>query len=572
MGIILGNNNSNTLTGTESDTIYGYGGNDLINAGNGSDVLIGGTGNDTLIGGAGSDIFVFDGRDFGSDTITDFVIGTDKLDLSALGIGDLDTLSIVASQIGNDLVIQSVWNGNSEKITIQNVQIDQFFASSSSFVLNASADELFSTGTGYGDVIFGGKADDSLLGLNGNDYLGGGAGNDFLVGGNGNDQLIGNTGKDTFIYNERGFGLDSILDFSMNEDRIDLRGLNVADLKTLKPFMSQIGNDVIISTTYNGDFEKITIANTDLATLLLKPSAFVFETSSEALRVVGTGYAETLFGGNGNDAIYGYRGNDSLNGGAGKDRLYGGGGNDTLTGGDDKDAFLIDSRDFGSVTVTDFTLGTDSLDLRALGLKDLNQLRPFMSQIGNDVQIKTTYNGDVETVVLKNVNLLALTKTVGALVFNTSDDHRYFGGTSYGDTLFGAGNADKLLGLAGNDFLLGGDGKDRLVGGSGNDTLYGGSGADRFVFGVNDGYDAIMDFSRTEGDKIDLRSIDPSLEYGDQKLKFVTGDFTASGQVSISAHDGIYTVYINLDDNLKSSEVAIDIHSPIILAVGDILL
>jgi len=572
MGIVLGTNYGDTLTGTGSDTIYGLAGNDTINAGTGNDILIGGTGNDTLIGGAGSDIFVFDARGFGSDTITDFEIGADKLDLSALGVGDLDTLRSYANQIGNDVVLQFAWNGSIEQITIQNVLIDKLFASPASFVLNTSTDELTPTGTGYTDVLFGGNASDTLLGLNGNDYLSGGAGDDVLFGGSGNDTLIGNTGKDTFNYQEREFGQDTILDFSLTDDSIDLRGFNIGDIATLKPFLSQIGNDVIFTTTYNGNVEKITIANTNLAKLLATPSAFLFQSSTEALRVDGTGYGDTLFGGKGNDAVYGYRGNDNLNGGAGNDRLYGGGGKDTLTGGDGKDTFVIDGRDFGTVTISDFKLGTDSLDLRALGLNDLAEIKPFMSQIGNDVQIKTYSNGNAETTILQAVNLQALTTTAGAFALNTSADKRVFFGTNYSDTLFGAAGSDKLLGLGGADVLVGGAGNDRLVGGTGNDTLYGGAGADRFVLGADDGYDKIMDFSRAEKDRIDLRSIDPSRDYGDQPLTFVTGSFTAAGQVSISAHDGIYTVYVNLDNNLSNSEVAIDVQSATALTAADILL
>ncbi|WP_420010631.1 M10 family metallopeptidase C-terminal domain-containing protein [Tateyamaria sp.] len=48
----------------------------------GADILVGGSGNDTLTGGAGADVFVFD-REAGFDTVIDFEVGTDKIDLSA---------------------------------------------------------------------------------------------------------------------------------------------------------------------------------------------------------------------------------------------------------------------------------------------------------------------------------------------------------------------------------------------------------------------------------------------------------------------------------------------------------
>ncbi|HWU92633.1 MAG TPA: Ig-like domain-containing protein, partial [Sphingomicrobium sp.] len=69
-----------------------------------------------------------------------------------------------------------------------------------------------------------------------------------------------------------------------------------------------------------------------------------------------------LSGGAGDDRLDGGSGNDLLNGGTGNDRLVGGTGNDTLTGGSGSDVFVFD-RGFGHDVVTDFTPGTDHLEL-----------------------------------------------------------------------------------------------------------------------------------------------------------------------------------------------------------------
>ena len=66
-----------------------------------------------------------------------------------------------------------------------------------------------------------------------------------------------------------------------------------------------------------------------------------------------------------------------------------------------------------------------------------------------------------------------------------------------------------------NLFKTAAGGDDTLTGGTGNDTLWGdgllldeaSGGADWFVFDANDGQDVIMDFRRSDGDKIVL---DPS--------------------------------------------------------------
>ena len=82
---------ANTINGTsEQDRLDGSWGNDTINGLGGNDTIIGGLGRDTMTGGAGADIFRFestmDSRTGSSnrDTITDFLAGVDKIDLSAI--------------------------------------------------------------------------------------------------------------------------------------------------------------------------------------------------------------------------------------------------------------------------------------------------------------------------------------------------------------------------------------------------------------------------------------------------------------------------------------------------------
>ncbi len=100
--IIYGNSAANTINGLKgNDTLHGEGGDDLLIGGLGHDHLFGGDGNDTLIGGlgadvltggAGADVFRFTSlRDSyvtskvqEYDTITDFEVGIDKIDLSAI--------------------------------------------------------------------------------------------------------------------------------------------------------------------------------------------------------------------------------------------------------------------------------------------------------------------------------------------------------------------------------------------------------------------------------------------------------------------------------------------------------
>ena len=96
------NGTGNTL----NNVITGNGGNNILNGGAGADTLIGGLGNDRLLGGSAADSFIFRSVSESStgatsaDVITDFVRGTDKINLSAI--------DAFASTSANDTFI---WKG-----------------------------------------------------------------------------------------------------------------------------------------------------------------------------------------------------------------------------------------------------------------------------------------------------------------------------------------------------------------------------------------------------------------------------------------------------------------------------
>ena len=89
-----GNGLANRLTGNAAANILnGGGGSDTLLGGGGSDRLAGGAGGDKLSGGGGADRFTFTSK-VGSDTVTDFLSGTDKLAFSQAGlkVGDGDVV------------------------------------------------------------------------------------------------------------------------------------------------------------------------------------------------------------------------------------------------------------------------------------------------------------------------------------------------------------------------------------------------------------------------------------------------------------------------------------------------
>lgn len=98
------------------------------------------------------------------------------------------------------------------------------------------------------------------------------------------------------------------------------------------------------------------------------------------------------------------------------------------------------------------------------------------------------------------------------------------------DVMFGGSGTDRLFGGVGNDVIFGGTGDDLIGGGGGSDQLSGGAGADTFVysgfgqFGIGYNPEIISDFSRAQGDKIDLSAIDTDAALmGDQAFRFIDG-------------------------------------------------
>ncbi|MBK5000369.1 retention module-containing protein [Pseudomonas sp. S31] len=160
-------------------------------------------------------------------------------------------------------------------------------------------------GTAHDDVLLAGSGDDTLYGGDGHDVLIGGAGNDKLYGGAGDDLLIGGPGND-------------LLD-------------------------GGAGND---TASYASATSGVTV-NLGLT----------------AQQNTGGAGLDTLLN---IDNLIGSDHNDILVGNSGDNRLTGGLGDDTLTGGGGSDTFIWQKGDTGHDTITDFSLGSDHLDLSQL--------------------------------------------------------------------------------------------------------------------------------------------------------------------------------------------------------------
>jgi Ca2+-binding RTX toxin-like protein len=115
------NNGNNSLHGIFNKTNYlsGNGGNDILVGANKNDVLVGGSGNDTMTGGGGHDTFVFN-PNFGKDTITDFNVSHDVIEIDHTVFSGFADLMAHTADVGGHAVI-SVDPSNTNTITLNGV-------------------------------------------------------------------------------------------------------------------------------------------------------------------------------------------------------------------------------------------------------------------------------------------------------------------------------------------------------------------------------------------------------------------------------------------------------------------
>ncbi|KAF0162758.1 MAG: Hemolysin-type calcium-binding domain-containing protein [Rhodocyclaceae bacterium] len=437
-----------------TDTVTDYvNGSDTLTVSAGATAVISGSGTLSVSAATNGGTIQLNGG-AGADTLTgsagvDTLTGGAGNDTLTGGTGNdafmVDAGTDTITDFGKGTDTLTVGAGATAVVLMQNSLV----AAGTTLTMDGSASmgNLIWTGDAELDgrfAVTGGLGNDVLSGGAGNDDLNGGGGADALFGGGGNDTLTGGAGNDLFVVES---GTDSITDFGNGTDTLSIDAGATA-----------------------------TVLMQD--SMVAPGATFTLDGSALEGNLVWTGDAETngrfaLTSGSGNDVLSGGAGNDDLNGGGGDDALFGGGGNDTLTGGAGNDLFAVES---GSDRIMDFGNGTDTLSIDA---------------------------GSTATIVTQD----SLVASGTTFTFNGSalEGNLVWTGDAETNGRFvvagGSGN-DVLSGGAGNDSLNGGGGDDALFGGGGNDTLTGGAGND--LFAVESGTDRITDF----GNGTDTLSID----------------------------------------------------------------
>lgn len=264
--------------------------------------------------------------------------------------------------------------------------------------------------------------------------------------------------------------------------------------------------------------------------------AFVATGNDRDNVITGGNGGNKLYGGAGNDTLVGGNGNDYLDGGTGADRMVGGAGDDTYIVDNPGDT-IVEQAGGGNDTVVSsisYTLTANVENLKLTGTAAINGT-------GNELNNIITGNA--------GNNILSGGGGNDQLFGGDGDD--YLDGGDGNDVLDGGNGNDTLVGGAGNDILSGGAGNDILIAGTGKDSLTGGAGADRFVFAPGDlgnsitNTDVILDFSRAEGDKIDLSAFDANTKTAQKDAFTFIGSkgFTKqAGQLRVDSVGGYWNV------------------------------
>ena len=257
--VLTGDGLANTLHGMDGDDdLRGNAGDDMLSGGAGADVLTGGAGADRLDGGAGVDVASYQNSDagitvdLGSGTGTGGHAEGDVLrsieNVTGTDYGDHITGDNGANHLeggGGDDTLQGgagadrLDGGDAADWVVywySYVGVKVNLKDGTGQEGDAEGDVIVNIehlmGSFYQDELTGDNGDNQLYGLDGNDMLHGNEGQDVLDGGAGADRLDGGEGADFFIFGA-GHGDDTIVDFSNDEDRIDLSAFNLTGFDDL---------------------------------------------------------------------------------------------------------------------------------------------------------------------------------------------------------------------------------------------------------------------------------------------------------------------------------------------------
>lgn len=373
---------------------------------------------------------------------------------------------------------------------------DTLFGSELADLMDGDAGRDLMIGNGGNDTMLGGSGMDTMFGGEGDDTLDGQGGNDRIdgeLGGDitewkgepdGDDTIIGGGGSDEVRVEDRDsgetytFGQSSTGELTVTQgmamltvdetvETVVLNGNNGNDTVIFGD-LRQVGRRVLVVEGGVGD-DTIDISGAQIGSNIVK-----LRGGEGADTILGSAFAEEIFGGDGDDSIDAGAGDDTVDGDAGADIINGGLGDDSLRGGSDDDTINggegNDTVD-GGLDSDIITGGNGDDSLRGnFGDDNLN------GNSGND-----TLNGQSGQDTLSGGS--------GADLLDGGRNGDRINGQSGNDSIFGNHGDDSINGGSGNDEIVAGDGDDTVEGGSGHDGITGGDGNDLII--GNTGNDVI---------------------------------------------------------------------------------
>jgi len=461
---------------------------------------------------------------------------------------------ITALADGGYLIVWESYNQDGQYSGVYSQRFDVNGNKLSGLTGDASANTLTWSGSGS-VVIDAGAGNDSLTGGSGNDHLNAGAGNDILNGGAGADRLSGGDGSDSYYVDNTG-DIVSETNATASSGGTDTvystlaaytLGANLENLRLLASGSANGTGNGLNNLIYAGAGNNVLNGSTgtDTVSYAYASSAVTANLASTTAQATGGSGSDTLLnfenltGSSYHDKLTGNAGANTLNGGAGNDVLNGGAGADRLIGGEGSDLYYVDNTgdvvsetnavastggsDTVYSTLAAYSLGANVENLRLLATGAANGTGNGLNNLlyagaGNNVLNGSTGTDTASYAYAGGAVSVSLASTTAQATGGSGSDSllniENLTGGNYNDSLTGNTGANTLGGGAGNDTLSGGAGNDLLIGGTGVDRLNGGSGADRFDFnalsemGLGSLRDVLGDFKSSEGDKIDLSTLD----------------------------------------------------------------
>ena len=318
-------------TGSGNDTLTGGALGDTIIGGSGADRITGNNGADVLTGGIGADTFVYTAVAQSSgtnvDSITDFVSGTDKLEITLSYAGSNANLDINATRVSAGVAGQTlaqdalsgqrgqyIYDTSSGQLYV-NVNNDNLITTSD-YRIGINAAATASATIAEGDINFvitGGNVADTITAGAGADTINGGAGADSITGGAGDDVFIIAAAADHASGESIAGGAGS--------DTIRFTSTTAGETLTLLAGVTDSDN---VITVVIGDAAGATTGTTALnvnANALGDTLAVHLTGNSGANNLTGNATADTINAGAGNDTVVGGHGGDAINVGAGTDTI-----------------------------------------------------------------------------------------------------------------------------------------------------------------------------------------------------------------------------------------------------------